>query len=137
MLIRKIATGACLSVALLFAAGTQASANPLASSAFSHTSQAQTTVGTAPVIQVESFGFSFGLSDRRDYRRGRDYRRDSRHRGNRYHRRSRGPSFSLTIPVPSRRYSDSGSCSHWSQQCTNSWGYGNNNYSGCMRYYGC
>jgi hypothetical protein len=133
MLIRKIATGACLSVALLFAAGTQASANPLANSAFSHTPQAQTTVGTAPVIQVDSFGFSLGFGDRRDYRRGRD----SRHRGNRYHRRSHGPSFSLAIPVPSPRYSDSGSCSHWSQRCADSWGYGNNDYSGCMRYYGC
>lgn len=37
-----------------------------------------------------------------------------------------------------RRHSkNSGRCSQWTQACTTSWGYGNVNYRGCMRYHSC
>jgi hypothetical protein len=29
------------------------------------------------------------------------------------------------------------SCDYWSARCGANWGYGNKNYRGCMRYYGC
>jgi hypothetical protein len=30
-----------------------------------------------------------------------------------------------------------GRCAHWHNQCVRNWGYRNNNYYGCMRYYNC
>ena len=34
-----------------------------------------------------------------------------------------------------RRYA--GRCSYWRRRCARNWGYGNSNYYGCLRYYGC
>lgn len=34
-------------------------------------------------------------------------------------------------------YPSSGRCAYWHRRCVASWGYGNDNYYGCMRYYGC
>jgi len=28
-------------------------------------------------------------------------------------------------------------CRHWRDACAENWGYGNNNYYGCLRYHGC
>jgi hypothetical protein len=43
--------------------------------------------------------------------------------------------------APSYYYYDvpvsSGRCEHWHRQCVASWGYGNGDYYGCMRYHGC
>lgn len=36
---------------------------------------------------------------------------------------------------PYRPYSSR--CGYWSQRCAANWGYGNNNYYGCLRYHGC
>jgi hypothetical protein len=124
MLIRKIAAGVCLSAALLFGASAQLSAKPLAGSALSGIPMTQAPAD-ARVIQVDEFGFRLGDRDRR----GRRDRHDgSRHRGD-------GPSFSLTIPVVPRR--EARNCGYYSEQCTDSWGYGNSDYDGCMAYYGC
>jgi hypothetical protein len=30
-----------------------------------------------------------------------------------------------------------GSCGYWGDQCAMNWGYGNNDYYGCLRYHGC
>lgn len=38
-------------------------------------------------------------------------------------------------PKRYRRYGSS--CSRWSKRCGANWGYGNNNYAGCMKYHGC
>jgi hypothetical protein len=29
------------------------------------------------------------------------------------------------------------SCRHWQKACAENWGYGNNDYYGCLRYHGC
>lgn len=34
-----------------------------------------------------------------------------------------------------RRYG--GRCGRWSRRCAANWGYGNNDYRGCLRYHGC
>lgn len=86
---------------------------------------------------------------RRGVRRGRRFARHYR-RG----RRHRGP----YIAIPYYYYGDpyyyydpyyyggydytpvpapGGSCARWSRRCTASWGYGNGDYWGCMRYHGC
>lgn len=39
-----------------------------------------------------------------------------------------------------RRYYRSrhhGRCGYWSRRCADNWGYGGNNYRGCLRYHGC
>ncbi|MGF1619269.1 MAG: hypothetical protein ACFCUR_01500 [Rhodomicrobiaceae bacterium] len=30
-----------------------------------------------------------------------------------------------------------GSCTYWRERCADNWGYGNNNYYGCLRYHNC
>jgi hypothetical protein len=35
------------------------------------------------------------------------------------------------------RRSYRGRCSDWSRRCARNWGYGNNDYYGCLRYHGC
>lgn len=30
-----------------------------------------------------------------------------------------------------------GRCSYWSSRCAENWGYGNNNFYGCLRYHRC
>ena len=37
-------------------------------------------------------------------------------------------------PAPQYR---PGRCEYWSRRCAASWGYGNKDYRGCMRYHGC
>ncbi|MFN0263781.1 hypothetical protein ACKTEK_07880 [Tepidamorphus sp. 3E244] len=66
------------------------------------------------------------------------------HRSYRHRRRGSGLSFYYYAPrysYPRRRTYRSrparNSCSYWSRRCTANWGYGNNDYRGCMRYYGC
>jgi hypothetical protein len=29
------------------------------------------------------------------------------------------------------------SCARWREACAENWGYGNNDYYGCLRYHGC
>jgi len=49
------------------------------------------------------------------------------------------------LPYPYPRYpryyqsprNQGGGCAYWSRRCAANWGYGNRNYRGCMRYYGC
>lgn len=49
------------------------------------------------------------------------------------------------LPYPYPRYpryyqsprNQGGRCAYWSRRCAANWGYGNRNYRGCMRYYGC
>lgn len=53
----------------------------------------------------------------RYYRYRYSYRRSYRYR--RYARRYRGR------------------CARWSRRCAANWGYGGNDYRGCMRYHGC
>jgi hypothetical protein len=136
MLKRTIATGACLLAAMLFAAGAQVSAKPLAGSAFSDIPLTQAPAD-ARIVQVDDFGFGFRFGDHGW--RGRHWDRHGYGYGWR-HRRY-GPSFSLAIPVVPRTYAetyaDAGSCPYWSQRCADSWGYDNSDYRGCMRYYGC
>jgi len=36
-----------------------------------------------------------------------------------------------------RRSQDYRGCGHWRRACSRNWGYGNNNYYGCLRYHGC
>lgn len=38
---------------------------------------------------------------------------------------------------PRRNYHRGRSCGYWADQCAQNWGYRNNNYYGCLRYYGC
>ncbi|MEM8688048.1 MAG: hypothetical protein AAGF81_12000, partial [Pseudomonadota bacterium] len=74
-------------------------------------------------------------------------------------RRYRGPYISVpSVAVPSYYYADpyydydpyyssgydytpapapGGSCARWSRRCTANWGYGNQDYWGCMQYHGC
>ncbi|MEM8646860.1 MAG: hypothetical protein AAGF86_10995 [Pseudomonadota bacterium] len=94
---------------------------------------------------------------RRARRGARRFRRNARRyrRGRRY----RGPYIVLpSVAVPSYYYGDpyydydpyyyggydytpapapGGSCGRWSRRCTANWGYGNQNYWGCMQYHGC
>lgn len=35
------------------------------------------------------------------------------------------------------RYRTRNSCTYWANQCARNWGYGNNNYQGCLRYHRC
>jgi hypothetical protein len=60
--------------------------------------------------------------------RGYRYYRPYPHYRPYYYRRYYGPRVY-------RQYS--GRCSYWSRRCAANWGYGNRNYRGCMRYYGC
>lgn len=53
---------------------------------------------------------------------------ERRHYYRRYYRYRR--------PAPSYRTRPS-RCEHWSRRCAANWGYGNNNWRGCMRYHGC
>lgn len=93
-------------------------------------------------------------SSRREYdeprRDGREYRRrrdDGRRDRDRRHRRDRdGPSIYLSIPFfdpypysyyGSGRVYGGGRCAVWRDRCAANWGYGNSNFYGCMRYYGC
>ncbi len=34
-------------------------------------------------------------------------------------------------------YRHYGRCGYWSHRCAENWGYGNSNFYGCLRYYGC
>lgn len=57
---------------------------------------------------------------------------------NRRYRRHRRP----IIVVPRSYYYDDGpthgsSCNYWHRRCVDSWGYGNKNYRGCLRYHRC
>ena len=72
-------------------------------------------------------------------------------RGRRFRRFFRGPFITLRFgrryyhddyyPYRHRyryRYRRSrGRCARWSRRCANNWGYGNNDYYGCLEYHGC
>lgn len=36
-----------------------------------------------------------------------------------------------------RRSYSGGRCAHWRNRCADNWGYGNNDYYGCLRYHNC
>lgn len=93
------------------------------------------------------------LADRSDRRRGnhraRNYNR-GRHGDRHRNRRGRYTHYHngwwYAIPWwlsivsrldDDRRYSGSERCEHWSNRCADNWGYRNNDYWGCMRYYDC
>lgn len=84
----------------------------------------------------------YSLSQRGD---GDHYRR--RGHGGRRHR-GYGPRYDYSVPFfygyPYYGYPysygyayPSGRCAYWHRRCVANWGYGNSNYYGCMRYYGC
>jgi hypothetical protein len=90
------------------------------------------------------------FSGRRSFRRKfrRNYRSHRSHRSHRRHYRrywyDDGPFFSLYLGPDYYDYYDyydrpyyGGRCAYWARRCAKNWGYGNNNYYGCLRYYNC
>jgi len=90
---------------------------------------------------------------RRKWRRHRGFERHRRYNRRHYRRYHRRRDNDVHIGLPllglglflghalsdrhyERRYRGGG-CSHWRSRCANNWGYGNNNYYGCLRYHGC
>lgn len=67
-------------------------------------------------------GFSFYVGPRPHYH----------YYGHRYYR----PYYYRPYVYRPYRYSGS-RCAYWSRRCAANWGYGNNNYYGCLRYHGC
>ena len=87
---------------------------------------------------------------RRKARRSRRYHRRHARRGHRRrhrHRRYRrgiyvspyiySIPYGYYYPYRSRRYYGLPRCTKWHRRCVRNWGYGNRNYTGCMRYHGC
>jgi len=89
-----------------------------------------------------------GRSFRRHFSGRRSFRRNFR-RNYRSHRRygyGGGPFFGFYVGPSYYDYYDDyyydrpyygGRCAYWARRCAKNWGYGNNNYYGCLRYYNC
>jgi hypothetical protein len=140
--LRMTAKAAVPAAALLFcgmAAGNAASLTPAMM-----LDRAGATVDRQIIVPVENARdnerqlrhWKSGRPGYRSYRkRGRGWRRGRRHGRHHYRRRHRDSGIGIFLNL-APRYS-SRSCRYWSRRCANSWGYGNRNYYGCLRYYGC
>ncbi len=123
---------ALLTGAILFggaSAGSVAQAAPAASSALN---------GLPPISEIANENVT--KVGRRWRRRGyrHRYRRHRHHRGRNLFIGSLLGLGLLAAPhYRYRRHYGGGRCSYWARRCANNWGYGNNDFYGCLRYYGC
>lgn len=97
----------------------------------------QSVVGDVVKVKRGKRGMWRFRGRRGGFKRSRRAFRGRVHRRRFYRRR---PRVRIYLGYPyyyGRYYRRGGRCTYWRRRCAANWGYGNSNFYGCLRYYGC